>query len=130
MIKRLTILTLFFFTQLIAYAQDLNCTVDVITNQVQVTNKQIFEELKNSVIQFMNNRKWITGEVAPNEKIDCNIVFEVTRFEIDQIQANINIQSSRPVYNSSYNTKVFSYLDNAVVFKYAQFQNLEFLVFD
>ncbi|MCO4819008.1 MAG: DUF4835 family protein [Bacteroidetes bacterium] len=121
----IVILTLL-FTSISTFAQDLNCTVDVITTQVQVTNKQIFEDLKNSIIQFMNNRKWIAGTVAPNEKINCNIVFEITKFEIDQIQANINIQSSRTVYNSSYNTKVFSYLDNAVVFKYAQFQSLEF----
>jgi hypothetical protein len=107
-------------------AQDLNCTVDVITNQVQVTNKQIFEDLKNSIIQFMNNRKWITGDVAPNEKIDCNLVFEITNFKIDQFQANINIQSSRTVYNSSYNTQVFTYVDNQVDFQYAQFQSLEY----
>ena len=81
-------------------AQDLNCTVDVITNQVQVTNKQIFEDLKNSIIQFMNNRKWIKGDVTPNEKIDCNLVFEITKFKIDQMQANVNIQSSRTVYNT------------------------------
>lgn len=107
-------------------AQDLNCTVDVITTSIQATNKQIFDDLKNSIVQFMNNRKWVTGQVAPNEKIDCNIVFEITKFDIDQFQANINIQSSRTVFNSTYNTKVFSYLDNAVVFKYAQFQNLEY----
>ncbi len=107
-------------------AQDLNCTVDVITNQVQVTNKQIFDDLKNSIIQFMNNRKWVDGEVAPNEKIDCNIIFEITNFKIDQFQANINIQSSRTVYNSSYNTTVFTYVDNQVDFQYAQFQSLEY----
>lgn len=107
-------------------AQDLNCTVDVITNQLQVTNKQIFDDLKNSVIQFLNNRKWITGQVAPNEKIDCNFVIEVTKFDIDQFHANINIQSSRTVYNTSYNTKIFSYVDNGAVFKYVRYQTLEF----
>ncbi|MFT5724116.1 MAG: hypothetical protein ACI9JN_001233 [Bacteroidia bacterium] len=123
--------TILLFSTLLAasfngIAQDLNCTVDVITSQVQVTNKQIFDDLKNAIVQFMNNKKWIAGTVAPNEKINCNIVFEITKFEIDQIQANVNIQSSRSVYNASYNTKVFSYLDNAVIFKYAQFQSLEF----
>lgn len=124
--KTLLILLTVVFSSIGTFAQDLNCTVDVITSQVQVTNKQIFDDLKNSIIQFMNNRKWITGTVEANEKINCNIVFEITKFEIDQIQANINIQSSRTVYNSSYNTKVFSYLDNAVVFTYAQFQSLEY----
>jgi len=110
----------------IVRGQDLNCTVDVITSAVQVTNKQIFEDLKNSVTQFLNNRKWIKGQVTSNEKIDCNFVIQITKFEIDQFQANINIQSSRTVFNSSYNTKIFSYKDNSVIFKYAQFQSLEY----
>lgn len=110
----------------VGLAQDLNCTVDVITNSIQSTNKQIFDDLKNSVTQFMNNRKWIAEEVGVNEKIDCNVVIEVTRFEISSFQANINIQSSRTVYNSTYNTKIFSYVDNGVNFEYAQFQALEF----
>lgn len=125
--KRITLIVLFTTSlSFITKAQDLNCTVDVITNSIQVTNKQIFDDLKNSVIQFLNNRKWVKGEVAPNEKIDCNFVIEVTKFEIDVIQANISIQSSRTIFNTSYNTKIFSYIDNAVTFKYAQFQTLEF----
>ncbi|MBO6516902.1 MAG: DUF4835 family protein [Bacteroidia bacterium] len=124
--KKIVLIITLITTALLAPAQDLNCTVDVITNSVQATNKQIFDDLKNSVIQFLNNRKWIKGDVSPNEKINCNFVIEVTKFEIDQFQANINIQSSRTVFNSSYNTKIFSYVDNGTVFKYAQFQNLEF----
>jgi len=110
----------------LAHAQDLNCTVDVITNSIQTTNKQIFEDLKNSVTQFMNNRKWIPEEVGPNEKIDCNLVIEVLDFSVTSFKANFNIQSSRTVYNSSYNTKILSYVDNSVVFEYAQYQSLEF----
>jgi hypothetical protein len=124
--KKILVVVAACLLNLTSRAQDLNCTIDVITNQIQATNKQIFDDLKNSIVQFMNNRKWVSGEVSPNEKINCNIVFEITKFDIDFFEANVNIQSSRTVYNSAYNTKVFSYLDNGVSFKYAQFQALEY----
>jgi len=124
---RKTFLLLFtIFSSVYGYTQDLNCTVDVITNQIQSTNKQIFDDLKNSVTQFMNNKKWIAAEVSPNEKIDCNVVIEVTEFSVNNFKANFNIQSSRTVYNSTYNTKILSYVDNLVIFEYAQYQSLEY----
>lgn len=107
-------------------AQDLNCTVDVITTRIQATNKQIFDDFKNSVTQFLNNRKWIEGEVAANEKIDCSFVFEFTSYNIDQFKATLNIQSSRTVFGTNYNTKILNHVDNSCDFQYAQFQQLEF----
>ncbi|MBI1307643.1 MAG: DUF4835 family protein [Bacteroidetes bacterium] len=107
-------------------AQDLNCMVDIVHPQVQTTSAQIFDDLKNAVTQFMNNRKWITGQVDVNEKIECNLVIDITKFEVDVITANFNFQSSRTVYNTTYNTRVLSYVDNQVVFTYARFQNLEY----
>ncbi len=124
--KKFSVFVLSLLMTGLAYAQDLNCTVDVITNSIQSTNKQIFEDLKNSVTQFMNNRKWIPEEVRANEKIDCNLVIEVLDFSVTSFKANFNIQSSRTVYNSTYNTKILSYVDNSVVFEYAQYQSLEF----
>lgn len=108
------------------FAQDLNCVVEVIDRSGQQASDQITADLKNSITQFMNNKKWVNGEVAANEKIDCNVVFEVTAISSDQFMANINIQSSRTVFNSTYNTKVFTYLDRGVAFKYTQFQTIEF----
>jgi hypothetical protein len=110
----------------VAFGQDLNCTVDVLTGNIQQTNKQIFEDLKNSITQFMNNKKWMVDKVEPNEKIDCNLVIEITDFSVDKFKANFNIQSSRTAYNTSYNSMVFTYLDNDVQFEYAQFQAIDF----
>lgn len=107
-------------------SQDLNCTVEVLTNQVQKTNKQVFEDLKNSITQFMNNRKWTTDDIQPNEKIDCILQFSITDFNIDQVKATLSIQSSRPVYGSSYNTQVFRYRDKQIEFQYIQNRNLQF----
>ncbi len=125
--KKITILFLSLICLVnISLAQDLNCTVEVITSRVQATNKQIFEDFKNSVTQFMNNRKWLSQEVRPNEKINCNLVFEFTKFSIDQFSATLSIQSSRTVYGTNYNSQIFNYVDKNCDFQYAQFQQLEF----
>jgi hypothetical protein len=122
-------LVLFFGICLMAtftMAQDLNCTVDVITTRIQASNKQIFEDFKNTVTQFVNNKKWIAEDVNPNEKIDCAFVFEFREFNIDQFEATLNIQSSRTIYGTNYNSKIFNYVDNDCKFQYAQFQQMEF----
>lgn len=123
--KVLIVFCLLTFSRFVS-GQDLNCTVDVITTRIQATNKQIFDDFKNSVTQFLNNRKWIEGEVGPNEKIDCSFVFEFTDYNIDQFKATLNIQSSRTVFGTNYNTKILNHVDNSCDFQYAQFQQLEF----
>ncbi len=110
----------------VGMAQDLNCTVEVITRRVTTTNKQIFEDFKNSVTQFINNRKWITEEVRSNEKIDCAFIFDFSTFEIDKFSCQLSVQSSRTIYGTNYNTKILNYVDNNCNFQYAQFQQLEF----
>jgi len=110
----------------VGVAQDLNCTVEVITRRVTTTNKQIFEDFKNSVTQFINNRKWIQEDVRSNEKIDCAFIFDFSTFEIDKFSCQLSIQSSRTIYGTNYNTKILNYVDNSCNFQYAQFQQLEF----
>lgn len=119
-------IALAFLTVAPTFAQDLNCTVEVISRRVTSTNKQIFEDFKNSVTQFINNRKWINAEVRSNEKIDCSLIFDFSAFDIDKFSCQLSIQSSRTVYGTNYNTKILNYVDNSCNFQYAQFQQLEF----
>lgn len=107
-------------------AQELNCTVDVLTNNIQITNKEIFEDLKKNVFEFLNNRKWTSDKVAYNEKINCNFVIDVTKYNIDQFQATFTIQSTRTAFGTTYNTRLFNHIERDVIFQYAQFQQLDF----
>ncbi|MFT7230283.1 MAG: hypothetical protein ACI9GO_000748 [Bacteroidia bacterium] len=109
-----------------AQAQDLNCTVEVRSDIIQASNKEIFTDLENAVSQFINQRKWISDKIQPQEKINCNIVINITLFSIDQFQAEVNITSSRPVYGTTYNTPIFSHFDQDWSFQYAQFQSLDY----
>ncbi|MGB0851060.1 MAG: DUF4835 family protein [Bacteroidia bacterium] len=107
-------------------AQDLQCNVQVNSDRIQASNKEIFVELQNAIQRFMNQRKWISDKVQPHEKINCNFVINITYFNTDQFKADVSVTSSRPVYGTSYNTTVFNHFDQEWYFSYAQFQSLDY----
>lgn len=109
-------------------SQELNCQVSVVSVQVQgTTEKQIFEQLQKSIFEFMNNTRWTKDNFTVNERIDCSVLINVTqKLSADDYMATIQIQSRRPVYKSSYFSPTVNYIDESFVFKYQQFQQLEF----
>ena len=122
--RKLFIILLFFSSSILA--QDINCIVQVRSDAIQASNKEIFTDLERSIEQFLNQRKWISDKILPNEKINWNMVINITSFNIDRFKAEVNISSSRPVFGTSYNTPVFSHFDQNWDFQYAQFQTLDF----
>lgn len=108
-------------------AQELNCTVKVLSPAIQGTERSVFETLETAVKEFMNNTRWTNDNYKQDEKIECNITINVTkRISVDEFEANIIVQSRRPVYKSSYNTNLINYQDNDFTFKYTPFQPFEF----
>ena len=107
-------------------AQDLQCNIQIRTDRIQATNKEIFIDLQNAINQFMNQRNWISNKVQPQEKINCNFIINIIDFNIDQFKAEVNITSTRPVYGTTYNTSLFSHFDQDWFFQYAQFQSLDY----
>ncbi|WP_435622639.1 DUF4835 family protein [Flagellimonas sp.] len=105
-------------------AQELNCEVVVNSDQVNQTNQQIFRTLERSLNDFVNKSKWTNRVFRENERISARMFITVTQYESDRFEANIQIQSSRPVYNTSYESPVFNYKDNAFNFIYQEFQPL------
>jgi hypothetical protein len=95
-------------------------------DNIQISNKEIFTDLENAITQFINQRKWISDKILPQEKINCSFVINITSFNIDQFSADVNITSSRPIYGTTYNTPMFNHLDQEWYFQYAQFQALEY----
>ncbi|MES2764035.1 MAG: DUF4835 family protein [Bacteroidota bacterium] len=112
----------------LSFSQELNCQVSVVSVQVQgTTEKQIFDQLQKSIFEFMNNTKWTKDNFTVNERIDCSILINVTnKISADDYMATIQIQSRRPVFKSSYFSPTFNHIDESFVFKYQQFQQLEF----
>lgn len=121
---RIIILVFLFFIAQISFAQELNCTVTVNSDQVSQTNQQIFRTLERSLNDFVNKNKWTNRVYRENERVNARMFITVTQYESDRFEANIQIQSSRPVFNTSYESPIFNYKDDAFNFQYQEFQPL------
>ena len=109
-----TLLSIFLlFISLSISAQELNCVVTVNSDQVGQTNQQIFKTLERSLNDFVNKSKWTNRVYRENERVNARMFITVTQYESDRFEANIQIQSSRPVFNTSYESPVFNYKDDA-----------------
>ncbi|WBU89405.1 DUF4835 family protein [Cellulophaga omnivescoria] len=107
-----------------ATAQELNCTVTVNSEQVGQTNQQVFKTLERALNDFMNKTKWTNRVFKEQERINSRMFITITEYSSSSFKANIQIQSSRPVFNTSYETPIFNYKDNQFNFNYIEFQPL------
>ncbi|PKB43998.1 uncharacterized protein DUF4835 [Cellulophaga sp. RHA19] len=107
-----------------ATAQELNCTVTVNSDQVGQTNQQVFKTLERALNDFMNKTKWTNRIYKEQERVNSRMFITVTEYSSNSFKANIQIQSSRPVFNTSYETPIFNYKDNQFNFNYIEFQPL------
>lgn len=117
-------LCLIYFSQS-AIAQELNCRIQVNTDQIEGTDKAVYESLRNALTEFMNERKWTNISLAQNEKIECNMLFIMQSKENNIHKAEMQIQSRRPVYGSSYTSSLLN-VRQAIEFEYQENQQLEF----
>lgn len=108
------------------FSQELRCNVQIISEQIQGTNKRVFETLQNAIFEFMNNRNWTNHVYGSQERIECNMMFNLTDHTGDVFKGTLQIQSRRPAFNSSYNTTLLNYLDQNITFTYVEYEPLEF----
>lgn len=123
------VLTIFaFFVLQTSFAQELNAHVSVITTRIgNNVNKNTFITLQTALINFLNNRKWTAENYTTNEKIDCNFLLNLESTDDANVyKASLMIQAARPVFNTSYLSPLINYQDENVIFKYIEFQQLEF----
>jgi hypothetical protein len=111
----------------IIHAQELNCNIQVSAQRIQGSNRQIFESMQKDLFEFMNNTVWTNHVFNYAERIDCNILINLTdQLSADEFKGTIQIQLSRPVFNTTYNSTILNFIDNSFQFKYVEFQPLEF----
>ena len=114
------------FTSIYGSAQELNCAVVVNAQQTGNENVQVFKTLEKQLTEFVNNTRWTDKTFKTHERIDCSMVITVQNYQSDTFQASIQIQSTRPVHNSSYASSVYNFNDKDFNFKYLEYQNLNF----
>ncbi len=109
------------------FSQEFLCNIQVNSQQVQGTDKRVFENMQTALTEFINNRRWTSYEFKPEERIECNMVVNVTeRPSTDRFKATLNVVASRPVYKSAYNSPLINYIDKKFEFEYVEFQPMEF----
>ena len=123
---RRLILILFLSAGLFSFSQELNCEIVVNAQQTGNENLPVFKTLEKQLKEFINNTKWTNKVFTPQERINSSMVINVTAYNNDSFIASLQIQSSRPVLNSSYVTPVYNYNDGDFAFRYVEFQDLIF----
>ncbi|HYF31336.1 MAG TPA: DUF4835 family protein [Chitinophagaceae bacterium] len=109
-------------------AQELQARITVNSSRIgSQVDKKVFQTLQTSLNNFVNNRKWTNHTFSQQEKIICNFLLNIEKLVGTNIyQASLTIQAARPVYNSAYQTPLINHMDEGVVFRYVEFQPLEF----
>ena len=125
--ERIFLLLMFLGFSLIAHAQELLCNVSVSSSQVQTSDRKVFQTMRTEIYDFINNKIWTSTKIENEERIECTIRINITRkISNDEYEGSIQIQSTRPVFGTSYKSTLFNYLDNKFRFKYLEYQSLEF----
>lgn len=109
-------------------AQELNAKIVINRSQISNTTEAVFEALNNSLTAFMNERQWTEMEYEEVERINCtfNITLKTYSETDNSFTGSLQVQSTRPVYNSNYNSTVFQFQDENFNFNFQQFDQLEF----
>lgn len=113
----------------IAHSQELNCNVIVNDNQVQTQERQVIQQMREAVQQFMNTTKWTNDNYKQHEKIKCNVLITLlgsTEVSTGRYAANVQVQSSRPVHGTNYETTLLTFFDRNFNFEFFPSQPLIF----
>lgn len=108
-------------------AQELNCNIQISAQRIQGSNRQVFESMQKDLFEFMNNTVWTNHVFNYSERIDCNMLINLSdQLSSDEFKGTIQIQLSRPIFNTTYNSTMLNFVDNNFQFRYVEFQPLVF----
>lgn len=125
--RNILILVIAILTPLAGFSQELKCAVSVNASQIQTSDAGIFKDMENAIEQFMNGRRWTSDTYKNHEKIICNFLITITKMPaIGSFSASVQVQSARPVFNSSYNSLLFNFADREWEFEYIESMPLEY----
>ena len=128
MFKRIVFLLTFMVLPIMSYAQELQAKVTINHNQIQGTDAGVFDNLQETLEQFINDRQWTNLQFQKNERIVCNFNITVTKYDASAnlFTCTALIQANRPVYNAAYTTTLYNNRDASFNFHFAQFDQLNF----
>ena len=119
-------IVLFVCAASITNAQELRCRVNMQYNDIANADKDLFNTLRNSIEDFMNAQSWTNHTYEEQEKIDLKLTMRITSQSSKNFSGTLQVQSSRPVYNSTYTTTLFNHVDDKIAFQYEENEPIEF----
>jgi len=128
MLKRIFVAVVLIMIFQSAATQEIQARLTVMSQKVSTQiDKKIFNTLQTTLTNFVNNRKWTSDVVSPNEKIQCNFLLNINKAEGNNVyQASLTVQAARPVHSTTYDSPIINFIDDNVVFRYQEFQPIEF----
>lgn len=128
MLKKISLFIFFLSVLFTCDAQEIQARLTVLTGKISSqVDKKVFQTLQTGLVNFINNRKWSADTYQPNEKIQCNFLLNIDQELGNNVyKAKLTVQAARPLYNTSYDSPLINYIDDDVVFRYQEFQPIEF----
>jgi hypothetical protein len=118
----------FVLSVLFAGAQEIQARLTVISSKISTTvDKKVFQTLQTALSNFLNNRRWTPDAFQASEKIQCNFLLNVDQDLGNNLyKGKLTVQAARPIYNTNYDSPIMNFLDDNIVFRYVEFQPIEF----
>ncbi len=126
--KRNLVTLVFVMTAMFTRGQEIQARLTVITSKISTqVDKKVFLTLQNALSTFLNNRKWTPDAFQSTEKIECNFLLNIDQdLGNNEFKGKLTVQAARPIYNSTYDSPIINFLDDNIVFRYVEFQPVEF----
>lgn len=126
--KRLLLAAVAAFIVTASHGQELQAKININHSKVGVTDVSVFDNLQQTLEQFVNDRQWTDLQFQKNERIVCNFNITVNKYDKtnNTFECTATIQANRPVYNSQYNSTLYNNQDANFNFQFAQFDQLNF----
>jgi Domain of unknown function (DUF4835) len=126
--KKTLLILSFAFATVAAQAQEIQARLTVISSKISTkVNKNVFQTLQTGLTNFLNNRKWTSDAFQINEKIQCNFLLNIEQDLGNNVyRAKLTVQAARPVFSTTYDSPIINFMDDNVVFRYQEFQSIEF----
>ena len=107
-------------------AQELKCNISINSEQVQGSNKAVFNTLQQSMEEFVNTQRWTNMTFQEKERIECSMMIVVKSVQDNMFVCEFTCQSRRPVFGTTYTTPTLNIKDANFTFTYQEYDRMEF----
>jgi len=122
--KKLILVFIAYFVTTHFHAQELNCQVTIVADaklELTTVDQDIIAQLKQTITDMMNNTQWTKDKFKVEERINCVLQLQIKeKPSTGSYSGSLQVQSTRPAFNSTYNTTLLNFLDENITFSFSR----------